>query len=630
MTGIDASGGHRSATGYVWLGAGVLTGAVLTAVVVTFALSRFGVSPLGPATAGAPGPARFVAETASAGIDHVYDGGFNFFVGGGVAVFDCDDDGRPDVYFAGGAGPAGLYRNESAPGGDLRFTAVGSPVTDLTDVTGAYPVDVDGDRITDLAVLRLGENVMLRGSGGCRFERANEAWSVDGGSEWTTAFGATWEGAAEWPTLVFGNYVALTDEGLQTSGECSDHALFRPAPGGDYAGAASMTPGWCTLSILFSDWDRSGRRDLRMTNDRHYYTDGEEQLWRVAAGDPPRPYTRDEGWQRMQIWGMGIASQDLDGDGRPEVFLTSQGDNKLQTLADPGAGRPTYDDIALAKGATAHRPFVGDDVMPSTAWHAEFQDVNNDTFPDLFIAKGNVDAMPDFAIDDPSNLLLGAPDGSFVDGAVEAGIVDFGNARGAALADLNDDGLLDLVVVNRRENVSLWRNVGAGTADAPQAMGSWLAVDLDQEGGNHDAIGAWIEVAAGERTVVREVTVGGGHAGGQLGPVHFGLGDADRARVRVQWPDGEFGPWLDVAADQVVVVERGAERGLDEPVPGSPDQVIACRRGATIRRRPGSSRTWWQKASWCGHVRRDGSRTPPRRPRLPLPGPSSLHPGFRR
>ena len=91
-------------------------------------------------------------------------------------------------------------------------------------------------------------------------------------------------------------------------------------------------------------------------------------------------YTEADGWRPLQIWGMGIASEDLTGDGYPEVYLTSQGDNKLQTLAD-GPAQPTYEDIALELGVTAHRPYTGGDVLPSTAWHAEFADVNNDTLP---------------------------------------------------------------------------------------------------------------------------------------------------------------------------------------------------------------------------------------------------------
>ena len=117
----------------------------------------------------------------------------------------------------------------------------------------------------------------------------------------------------------------------------------------------------------------------------------------------------------VHIWGMGIASYDLTGDGYPEVFLTSQSDNRLQTLAD-GPAQPRYRDIAIERGATAHKPYTGDLDLPSTAWHSEFADVNNDGQIDLFIAKGNVEDLADYAMRDPSNLLIGQPDGTFVEG----------------------------------------------------------------------------------------------------------------------------------------------------------------------------------------------------------------------
>lgn len=514
----------------------------------------------------AMGPPRFVEEAAAAGVEHAYDGGFTFFVGGGVAAFDCSDDGRPDLYLAGGASPAALYRNESPVGGELRFAQVPDPATDLTDVVGAYPIDVDGDGVVDLAVLRVGENVLLRGLGDCRFERANEAWDFDGGDEWTAGFSATWEGDALLPTLAIGNYLDLQD--IQQRAMCADSELVRPDPGGTtYAPPIPLTPGWCTLSVLFGDWSRTGTRDLRMANDRHYYTDGQEQLWHIEAGRPPRMYTAEEGWQRLVIWGMGIAEHDLTGDGLPEVFLTSQGDNRLQTLAD-GATGPTYEDIALERGVTAHRPYTGGDALPSTAWHPEFQDVNNDGFVDLYVSKGNVEAIPEYAAKDPSNLLLGQPDGTFVEAAEDAGIVSFLRARGAALVDLNLDGMLDLVQVNRRENVGLWRNVGWGDATGPAPMGNWVAVRLEQAGPNRDAIGSWVSVRFGERTVEQEITVGGGHASGGLGWIHVGLGDADEAQIRVQWPDGETGPWLELPLNGFAVVERGADEAYPWTPPG--------------------------------------------------------------
>jgi enediyne biosynthesis protein E4 len=534
-----------------WLAAGV--GVLVVAVGGVAALAGLGVR----AGWALPAP-HYVEEAAAAGLDHAYDGEFFYFVGGGVAVFDCDGDGRQDLYLAGGEKPAALFRNRSPVGGALAFEPVASPVTDLPNVTGAYPLDIDADGNLDLAVLRLGENVLLRGLGGCAFERANEAWGVDGGDAWTTAFSASWEDAHALPTLAFGNY--LKPETVEDgSYVCDDDILVRPdATGRHYTAPTTLSPSYCTLSMLFSDWDRSGRRDLRVSNDRHYYRFGEEQLWRMEPSAPPHLYTHQEGWQPVHIWGMGIASYDLDGDGYPEVFLTSQADNRLQTLAN-GPAQPTYRDIAVERGATAHEPYAGDLEMRSTAWHAEFADANNDGQIDLFVAKGNVEAVPDYAMRDPSNLLIGQADGTFVEGGQEAGIVSFARARGAALADLNLDGMLDLVVVNRRVNVGLYRNVGSGTAADPQPMGHWLAFRLQQDGANRDAIGAWVEVTAGDRVIRREISVGGGHAGGQLGWIHFGLGDAESASVRVIWPDGERGQALAARPDSFGIITRGAD-----------------------------------------------------------------------
>ena len=504
----------------------------------------------------APVAAQFVEQTVESGIRQVYDGGFTFYVGGGVASFDCDDDRRPDLYIAGGENEAGLFRNDSVVGGALAFTHISDAATDLTGVTGAYPLDVDSDGMLDLAVLRFGENVMLRGLGGCRFERANEAWGIDGADEWTAAFSATWEGDSALPTLAFGNYLeTAADE--QNARDCVPSELLRPDGAASYAQPSPLAPGRCALSVLFSDWNATGRADLRVANDRHYYTEGSEQLWRVEPGAAPSLYTAADGWNDLSIWGMGIATADLTGDGLPEVVITSQGDNKMQTLAE-GPQRPIYDDIAIRTGTTAHRPFMGDATYPSTAWHPELADVNNDAVLDLYLSKGNVDSQGDHAADDPSNLLLGRSDGTFVESAREAGVVSLGLGRGAALVDLNLDGLLDLVEVNRGDNVRVWRNVGTGTEERPESTGSWVALALTQPAPNVDAIGAWVEVRHGDVATRRQVTLGGGHASGHVGWLHLGLGSADSAQVRVTWPDGQTGEWLDVPADTFAIVERGA------------------------------------------------------------------------
>ena len=500
-------------------------------------------------------PPRFADESASAGIQHRYEGGWEFFAGGGVATFDCDGDGRPDVYLAGGTAPAKLYRNTSRTGGRLSFSLVAASATGVGQVTGAYPLDIDGDGAIDLAVLRVGENILFRGLGQCRFERANEAWAFAGGNAWTTAFTARWDPGARWPTLVFGNYVDRAQPGSPW-GTCHDNVLLRPGRDRGFAPPAALAPGHCALSALFSDWNRDGTADLRLSNDRQYHRGGQEQLWRIPASGAASLYTPAEGWRKLTIWGMGIATHDVNDDGYPDYLLTSMGDNKLRILTD-GADRPSYADAARKRGMTAHRPYVGGDILPSTAWHPEFRDVNNDSFIDLFIAKGNVEAMKAFASRDPNNLLLGGPDGRFEEAGEVAGIVTYARARGASLADFNLDGLPDLLVVNRKANVEVWRNLGRGTARRPVPMGNWLQLKLLQDGGNRNAVGARVEVRVGARTLSRELVVGGGHASGAAGWIHFGVGTAERVRVRIQWRDGEWSDWYQLYANQFARIVRG-------------------------------------------------------------------------
>lgn len=471
-------------------------------------------------------------------------------------MLDCNDDGRPDLFIAGAGNPAAVYRNDTRSAGEIRFARLDDELAFGRDVMGAYPLDIDGDGHVDLAVLRVGGADLMRGVGACRFESGNARWSFATARTWTTAFSATWEGASALPTIAVGNYVGLDASGDATY-TCPDNELFRPDPtGSGYAPAVPLSPGYCALSMLFSDWDRSGRRDLRVSNDRQYYDDavGQEQLWRIDDGRPARLYTAQDGWVSTQIWGMGIGSYDVTGDGYPELYLTSQGPNKLQTLL-AGASQPSYRDIAIQRGVVATRPTAGGDPLPSTAWHPEFQDVNNDGFIDLFVSKGNIGEQPEYASRDPSDLFIGRADGMFDPGAEAAGILDDARGRGAALVDLDQDGSLDLIQVDLDAPVRVWHNLGMG-ATGPGGRSNWLDLRIHQPGPNRDAIGALVEVRVGDLLLRREVTVGGGHIGGQLGWLHFGLGPAGGADVRVTWPDGHVGSWQRADAGAFYDIER--------------------------------------------------------------------------
>ncbi|MDE0307538.1 MAG: CRTAC1 family protein [Albidovulum sp.] len=492
----------------------------------------------------------FTNLTGRISLDHTYDGGWEHFVGGGLALLDCDADGFPDLYVAGGANPAALFRNTTRqPESSLAFEASEDRELALTGVTGAYPLDIDGDGILDLFVLRVGGNAVFRGFGDCRFRRVEDSWGIDAGDAWTTAFSATWEQGEDWPTMAVGNYVDRGDPDgpFET---CDLHQLLRPAERG-YQPTEPIGPGYCALSMLFTDWSGSGRQDLWISNDRHYYVrDGREQLFRISPA--LREYSLKDGWQTQKLWGMGIASRDITGDALPEIAVTSMADQKLFTR-DARAGSAAFRSIAYERGTTAHVPHFGDEGRPSTGWHVQFGDVDNDGLDDLFIAKGNVNQMADAAMRDPDNLLMQLPDGNFVEVGFVAGVASTERGRGGALADLNRDGLLDLVVVQRRAALVVYENESLET-------GNWLKVRLRQQSGNVNAVGAKIEIAADSLNKFREIQVGGGHAGGQAGYEHFGLGRRASVRLRVMWPDGATSEWIDLPAGRHYVIWRDGVR----------------------------------------------------------------------
>ena len=492
----------------------------------------------------------FAEEARQAGLRHVYTGGWEHFVGGGAASFDCNQDFRPDLFLAGGTSPAQLFVNQSDIGGALSFKK--SKLADIVGVTGAYPIELNNDAHPDLVVLRIGENLLLKGGPNCSFEFANDEFGFDGGSAWTTAFTATWEANSAYPTLAFGNYIDREADG-SPFGTCHDNQIVRSASPSEpqYSDDQALSPGFCTLSILFTDWRGNGARDLRITNDRQYYRDGREQLWNFSTPLAPVEYRQAEGWQDVNIWGMGIAAADVDRDGSPDFALTSMGDTKLQSLATE-TGHPTYVDTAFARSATAHRPYTGDDTRASTGWHAQFADLNNDGLLDLFIAKGNVSEMAEFAAFDPDNLLLGQSGGGFVEYGEQAGIALNRRGRGGVVEDFNLDGLLDILVVNRGGPASLFRSTA-------QQGHNFVAIKPSAGSINSHGIGATIEVSTESGTQTRTLSIGGGHASGQLGFTHFGLGTDSSGKLRVTWPNGQQSEWMDFTGNQHLTVNRQEE-----------------------------------------------------------------------
>ena len=184
--------------------------------------------------------------------NHVYDGGWEHFVGGGVAVFDCNGDSKPDLVAAGGTNLPILLRNTSRVAGEVSFVAATPKNLDLKGTTGVYPIDANNDGLLDLMVLRVGSDILLHGAGDCTFSPA----PLEIGDHWSTTFSATWEANQIKPTFAFGHYVDQANaEGPFEA--CDTNIIMRPTASG-YS-LIKLNPGYCALSMLFTDWARKVR-----------------------------------------------------------------------------------------------------------------------------------------------------------------------------------------------------------------------------------------------------------------------------------------------------------------------------------------------------------------------------------
>jgi hypothetical protein len=138
-----------------------------------------------------------------------YDGDYFFMVGGGRRSSTATGDRKPDVYVPAGRAPGLALAQRQRHGRRAEVRASFESGLELENVTGAYPLDIDGDGVMDLVLLRVGENVVMRGKGECRFERANEAWGFHGGDAWSTPSPRPGS-RGRWPTLAIGNYIDRT------------------------------------------------------------------------------------------------------------------------------------------------------------------------------------------------------------------------------------------------------------------------------------------------------------------------------------------------------------------------------------------------------------------------------------
>jgi len=492
-------------------------------------------------------------------------------MGGGICWIDYDRDGWLDLYAtntwsngewgewrgAGGLPSGQLFRNEAGSFADVTdATATGLE----TRANGCVAADLDLDGWTDLYVTTERENVLLWNDGGDRFVADADASGVD-------AFG--WHSGAAvgdvdgngWPDLFVAGYtdlnrpVAGTSKGFPNTSEPEPDLLFlsdgTPESGAgrirfrEVAAEVGIEPDGPDygLGAVLSDLDDDGDLDLYVANDT---TPNDLYENRSADGD--------SGFRFVEVGvdagvgddgaGMGVASGDGNGDGRSDLVVTNQlTERHVLWWNESDRNGLSFDDARPSIGL----PDLGEG---STGWGAVWADVDLDTDLDLFFAHGAI-PIRDLAADAEPALLLenrsgAGSDPGFTDVSAAVGLERLGPilARGAAAADYDNDGDVDIALGTIGGDLVLLRNVGAG--------GHWIEVATQAP-----APGARVTVTLDDGTrLVRELQAGSSYLSSEDPRAHFGLGSADRvAELTVRWPNGQVTTLADVGADQVVRVD---------------------------------------------------------------------------
>jgi len=530
-------------------------------------------------------------------------------IGSGACMADYDNDGFVDIYAVNGVGYTHYYGKKwwwsKDPYNTLYHNNGDGTFTDVTEKAGVGDKgwgmgcafgDYDNDGNPDLYVTNYGANVLYHNNGDGTFTNVTEKAGV-GDEGWGTSI--AWSDYDNDGNLdmYIANYLVFDktmNPGEPNSAykidmpllmdsklfEGQRNILYRNNGDGtfmdvtDQAGVGN-SPGK-SMGVVFSDVNNDGNQDIYITNDKSrnvlYLNDGNGRFTDVGGDmgvDSP-------------MSGMGAAIGDHDNDGDMDIFSTyTQEDTNLlynNTIIDKGESSGPY----------SHNKFInatmdaglGEEVSVGYfGWGTEFFDYDNDGHQDIFVANGH--GMPDFdnprsTIGQRNQLFRNSGDGSFfeVSGSAGYGLKLQDSSRGVTMGDYDNDGDIDLFIVNNNTYASLLNNEGGNA-------GNWLNIKLMGTSSNRDAIGARVKVTAGSLSQTKEVRSGSGYLSQSDMRLNFGLDDlATVESVEIRWPSGTIESFRDVKSNQFIVIVEGDKKfsvaGTTEkmrdkllPVPGS-------------------------------------------------------------
>lgn len=500
----------------------------------------------------------------------------------GLALFDYDGDDWIDVYFLNGAPLLGsdpglnlsnaLFRNLG--GWQFRDVSGLAGVDDRGYGLGVACADYNNDGFTDIYVNNFGPNVLYRNNGDGTFSDVTAEAGVANGyrvGAGVVFFDMDADGDVD---LYVGNYIKFRYELHVTryvggyprypsprEYEPDTDTLYRNNGDGSFTDVSDTSGisrhAGTTMGITATDYDDDGDVDIFTCNDVRanflFRNNGDGTFEEVAliAGTAYNGYGAENA-------SMGVDAGDFDGDGRIDFFMTSYQGEFPVLYQNEGGG--IFADVTLEKGA-------GQGSFPHVNWGTGFADFDNDGDRDLYIACGHVDDLIDYI--DPSTsffarnvLLLNDGRGNFVDVSDRSGpgLAVRLPSRGIGLDDLDNDGDIDIVVLNLHNPATVLRNES-------RPLGHWLQVRLMGTESGRDGVGARVRVLAGGRWQVDEVHAGRGYQSDHGKRLHFGLGDSTHVeRIEVRWPRGQIATFGPLPADCFVLIVEGEEKPFILPI----------------------------------------------------------------
>jgi hypothetical protein len=486
---------------------------------------------------------------------------------GGVAVFDYDGDGRPDIFFTNGAaipslaktGPQywnRLYRNE----GNLKFRDVTGQagVAGAGYSMGAAAGDYDNDGHTDLFVAGVNRNILYHNLGNGRFEDVTEKAGIKSG-KWAVAAG--WfdydnDGKLDLWIVHYAKWSLATDR------YCGDPArgiriychpkyyqglastLYRNKGDGTFedvsekAGIAAF-PGR-GMSVAFADYDHDGYQDVFVTNDNmpnflfHNRGNGTFEEVALLAGVA----LRSDG---KPVASMGTDFRDYDNDGLPDISFTALAGETFPLFRNAGKGEFADATYASKIGALS---------LHHSGWGEGLYDFNNDGWKDLFTANSHVNDRVELfepaVYKEPDTMFVNQGKGVFADASAEAGLNAIAAHRGCAFADFDGDGRIDVVGASLEGPTELWHNISSET-------NHWITLKLIGTKSNRDGIGAHVRIG----NQYNHMTTAVSYASSSDDGVHFGLGQTDKIdRIEIVWPSGKHQILENVRPDRVLTVRE--------------------------------------------------------------------------